>query len=134
MRYVLVNDAQYGGGGGYFAVHAAGNSSAREIGLHEVGHSFAGLADEYGGFQEMYLGTEPFEINVTTNPAGEKWAEWLGYIDPALGPVGGTVNGQTFVDAGETFNFSAYGFGPGEYTAPAMDSPTCSPAMPATTC
>ena len=195
MRYVLVNDMQYGGGGGYFAVYAAGNGNAREIGLHEIGHSFAGLADEYGGIQEMYLGTEPFEINVTTDPAGEKWAEWLGYVDPDLGPVGAyeggryydfgiyrptsdskmrtlgqpfdpiareefilgfyelvdpldgyddnvgtrydvqslsvdaidpavihvdwTVNGQTFVDAGETFNFAAYGFGSGEYTVTA---------------
>ena len=195
MRYVLVNDTQYGGGGGYFAVYAAGNGIAQDIALHEVGHSFAGLADEYGGFQEMYLGAEPLEINVTTNPAGEKWAEWLGYVDPILGTVGAyeggryydfgiyrptsdskmrslgqpfdpiareefildfydlvdpldgyddnagtrydvqslsvdtidpavidvdwTVNGETFVDAGETFNFAAYGFGPGEYTVTA---------------
>jgi Ca2+-binding RTX toxin-like protein len=195
MRYVLVNDTQYGGGGGYFAVYAAGNGIARDIALHEVGHSFAGLADEYGGIPEVYLGTEPAEINVTTNPAGEKWAEWLGYVDPVLGPVGAyeggryydfeiyrptldskmrilgqpfdpiaceefildfyalvdpldgyeenagtrydvqslsvdtidpavinvdwTVNGQTFVDVGETFSFAAYGFGSGEYTVTA---------------
>jgi Ca2+-binding RTX toxin-like protein len=195
MRYVLVNDTQYGGGGGYFAVYAAGNGIARDIALHEVGHSFAGLADEYGGIQQMYLGAEPVEINVTTNPAGEKWAEWLGYVDPVLGTVGAyeggryydfgiyrptldskmnilgqpfdpiareefilgfyelvdpldgyddnagtrhdvqslsvdaidpavihidwTVNGQTFADAGEIFNFAAHGLGPGEYTVTA---------------
>ena len=195
MRYVLVNDTTYGGGGGYFAVYAAGNSSAREVALHEVGHSFARLADEYGGIQETYSGSEPGEINVTTNPAGEKWAEWLGYDDPVLGLVGAyeggryydfgifrptldskmrileqpfdaiareafvlgfyalvdpldsyddnvgtrhdvqslsvdvidpavirvdwTVNGQTFVDAGETFSFAAYGLGSGEYSVTA---------------
>ena len=195
MRYVLVNDTTYGGGGGYFAVYAAGNSSAREVALHEVGHSFARLADEYGGIQETYSGSEPGEINVTTDPAGGKWAEWLGYDDPVLGPVGAyeggryydfgifrptldskmrileqpfdpiareafvlgfyglvdpldsyddnvgtrydvqslsvdvidpavihvdwTVNGQTFVDAGETFSFGAYGLGSGDYTVTA---------------
>ena len=93
MRYVLVNDTQYGGGGGYFAVYAAGNGIAQEIALHEVGHSFAGLADEYGGIPQMYLGAEPVEINVTTNPAGEKWAEWLGYVDPILGTVGAYEGG-----------------------------------------
>jgi len=195
MTYVLVNDTTYGGGGGVFAVYAAGNSSAREVALHEVGHSFARLADEYGGIPEMYPGSELAAINVTTNPAGEKWAEWLGYIDPVLGAVGAyeggsyydfgifrptfdskmrslgqpfdpiaqeafvigfygyvdpldshddnagtrhdvqslsvdvidpavirvdwTVNGQTFVDVGETFSFGAYGLGPGEYTVTA---------------
>src|SRR5215204_6725812 len=70
MRYVLVNDSKYGGGGGSFGVYSAGNGDAREIALHEIGHSFAGLADEYGG------GTEPGPINVTKNSSGAKWAEW----------------------------------------------------------
>lgn len=95
MRYVLVNDIKYGGGGGYFSVFAAGNSSAQEIGLHEMGHSFAGLADEYGG-NGTYSGPEPSQINVTTDSSGAKWAEWLGYNDPVLGVVGAYEGGLQY--------------------------------------
>jgi Ca2+-binding RTX toxin-like protein len=195
MRYVLVNDTKYGGGGGYFAVFAAGNSSAQEVGLHEIGHSFAGLADEYGGNPGTYTGSEPLQANVTTNSFGAKWAEWLGYNDPELGVVGAyeggfyydhgiyrptdnskmrsldrpfdpiareefvhnfyqfvdpldghddnvgtkfnvqtlsvdvidpavisvdwTVNGQTFVNAGEIFSFADHGFDNGSYSVTA---------------
>jgi IgA Peptidase M64/FG-GAP-like repeat len=91
MRYVLVNDAKYGGGG-YFGVYAAGNPSAREVALHEIGHSFAGLADEYGD-PGLYVGLEPSAINVTKSASGAKWAEWLGYNDPVLGTVGAYEGG-----------------------------------------
>jgi hypothetical protein len=87
MRYVLVNDTQYGGGGGLFGVYAAGNSFAQDVALHETGHSFAGLADEYGGNPGTYMGAEPSQIDITTDPTGAKWAEWLGYNDPVLGVV-----------------------------------------------
>ena len=55
MTFVTVNDTQYGGGGGLYAVYAGGNANAREVAVHEVGHSFAGLADEYGGDPTRYL-------------------------------------------------------------------------------
>ena len=42
----MVNASQYGGGGDASSVYAGGNSSATEIALHALGHSFAGLADE----------------------------------------------------------------------------------------
>ncbi|MDA9185178.1 M64 family metallopeptidase [Gammaproteobacteria bacterium] len=43
---VLVNDAEYGGSGGGFAV-ASMHSAAIDLVLHETGHSFGRLADEY---------------------------------------------------------------------------------------
>jgi len=79
MRFVSVNETKYGGGGGYFATYAGGNSDALEIALHEVAHSFADLADEYGGSTQRYVGSEPSAVNLTTNPTGAKWAHWLGY-------------------------------------------------------
>jgi hypothetical protein len=45
---LLVNDREYGGAGGYIAI-ASTHPETVEIVLHEVGHSFAFLADEYGG-------------------------------------------------------------------------------------
>ena len=43
---ILVNDTTYGGSGGAVAV-ASMNAASAEITLHEMGHSFALLADEY---------------------------------------------------------------------------------------
>lgn len=46
IALILVNSTKYGGGGGSYAV-ASINSYSYEIMLHEMGHSIAGLADEY---------------------------------------------------------------------------------------
>ncbi len=43
---MIVNDGEYGGSGGFPAITSI-NSQAREIVVHELGHSFAGLGDEY---------------------------------------------------------------------------------------
>lgn len=89
MRLVTTNSDKYGGAGGYYAVYAGGNHAAYELALHELGHSFAGLADEYGyGGPRTYSGTEPSAPNSTTDPDGSKWAHWMGYDDPNLGEVG----------------------------------------------
>ena len=88
MQSVTVNDTRYGGSGGSYAVCAGGNSSAREVALHEVAHSFSGLADEYGGSTTTYAGSEPTEINVTKNASGAKWSQWLGYNQPGVGVIG----------------------------------------------
>ncbi|MEM8679757.1 MAG: M64 family metallopeptidase, partial [Planctomycetota bacterium] len=88
-RLGLVNDTKYGGCGGQWAVYAAGNSSAADIGVHELGHSLGGLADEYfsPGF---YNGPEPSSVNLTANPDSGKWDRWVGYNDPdtPIGPIG----------------------------------------------
>lgn len=95
MRFVTVNDTQYGGTGGLFAVYAGDNAAALEVALHEVGHSFAGLADEYnyGGYPGAYVGPEPGQPNLTTDPTGAKWAAWLGYDQPGIGTIGAYEGG-----------------------------------------
>jgi hypothetical protein len=93
MRFVTVNDTQYGGGGGTYAVYAGGNPTALEVALHEVGHSFAGLADECRGDPTAYTGPEPGQPNVTTDPTGAKWAAWLGYDQPGIGLIGAYEGG-----------------------------------------
>jgi IgA peptidase M64 len=98
MRLVTVNDTRYGGGGGTWAVYAGGNGQAPEVALHELGHSFSGLADEYGG-PGTYGGGEPSELNVTINSAGTKWSQWLGYNQPVIGTIGAYQGGRYF-DAG----------------------------------
>jgi len=82
MRLGSINSEKYGGGGGQWAVWAAGNTSALDIAIHEVGHSFAKLADEYYTSGQSWGGGEPSEVNVTSDPSLGKWDRWLGYDDP----------------------------------------------------
>ncbi|TWU60396.1 IgA Peptidase M64 [Rubripirellula tenax] len=98
MRIGIVNNAKYGGGGGQWAVYAGGNGSAREVAVHEVGHSFARLADEYFTAGTVASGSEPSEVNVTANPNTGKWDRWVGYDDPDnnIGPIGYYEGGRYF--------------------------------------
>ncbi len=90
MLLGTVNDSQYGGCGGQWGVYAGANSAANEIALHEIGHSFANLADEYFYTNDHYSGPEPSQWNVTADPNSGKWDRWLGYDDPDsdIGPIG----------------------------------------------
>ena len=78
---ILVNNETYGGGGifGQFSTAAAGNDWANYLFVHEFGHHFAGLADEYYtspvAYQSSGARMEPWEPNVTAlrDPAKLKW-------------------------------------------------------------
>jgi hypothetical protein len=62
---VVVNDPEYGGSGGAVAV-ASTNTLVVELVLHELGHSFGLLADEYDTDPELCESSlEPAEPNVT---------------------------------------------------------------------
>lgn len=68
---ILANTDNYGGGGIYnsYVLTAAHNRWAMPVVVHEFGHSFAGLADEYfydDGTDQYDLHTEPWEPNITT--------------------------------------------------------------------
>ncbi len=70
---VLVNTDKYGGGGfyNYLNLTAAKHPLADKVFVHEFGHAFAGLADEYWTSDvatEDYYDTtkEPWEPNITT--------------------------------------------------------------------
>lgn len=68
---VLVNGQRYGGGGIYnsYTLTDAHGPSFRPVVVHEFGHSFGGLGDEYpyGEDDPMYFpDTEPWEPNLTT--------------------------------------------------------------------
>ena len=68
---VLVNTDRYGGGGIYnsYNLTYAHGDNFRPVVVHEFGHSFGGLGDEYpyGDDDPMYFAdTEPWEPNLTT--------------------------------------------------------------------
>ena len=81
---ILANTDMYGGGGIYnnFVLSAAHNESANPVVVHEFGHSFGGLADEYfydDAFETSYPDdTEPWEPNITTLvDFNSKWKDML---------------------------------------------------------
>jgi hypothetical protein len=78
---ILTNTETYGGGGiyGLFSTAAANGEWAPYLFVHEFGHHFAGLADEYYTSDVSYENpvnvTEPYEPNVTAllDPTNLKW-------------------------------------------------------------
>ena len=80
---IIVNGKTYGGGGIFnlYATVASDNMWSGYVGVHEFGHHFAGLADEYYTSDVAYLSTEkktePWEPNVTAllDPANLKWKD-----------------------------------------------------------
>jgi hypothetical protein len=83
---IMINSNRYGGGGIYNWQTVFTNRSLWRdyVFLHEFGHGFAGLADEYFTSSVAYLdintpGVEPLEANITasTDPDKVKWKEYL---------------------------------------------------------
>ncbi len=100
MRFVTLNSTKYGGGGGTYAVYAGNDPSSTEIALHELGHSFAHLGDQYDyGDSGNYSGSEPSEPDVTKFSSGDKWSEWLGYDQPGVGVIG-AYEGARYYETG----------------------------------
>lgn len=71
--YILVNTEKYGGGAilNHYNVSVNSNKKAGKIFIHELGHGFAGLGDEYydssTSYNDFYnLEVEPWEPNITT--------------------------------------------------------------------
>nr|WP_315468653.1 M64 family metallopeptidase [uncultured Undibacterium sp.] len=90
---VLVNTPLYGGAGGSIAWASAGNRLASELALHEIGHSFAELQDEYVDSvvaKDFPLSATAFRNSphVTDSLARIPWQDWMGYRDGELGAVG----------------------------------------------
>ena len=70
---VVVNDTQYGGSGGQFATSSV-NEAASEISIHEIGHSFAGLADEY--WAGAQFARERPNMTRESSESRVKWSNW----------------------------------------------------------
>jgi len=95
---ILLFDGRKYGGGGIFnlwATCASDTEPAPYVFVHEFGHSFAGLADEYYSSQVSYEdfvppGSEPWEPNVTAllDPAKLKWRDLVAADTPLPTPWG----------------------------------------------
>jgi hypothetical protein len=89
---ILINDNRYGGGGIYnlyTTTYTRNDAPGQEwqmdyVYVHEFGHCFGGLGDEYYSSQVSYndfyqKGIEPWEPNITAlnNPATLKWKSFV---------------------------------------------------------
>jgi len=84
--YIMVNHDRYGGGGIYnfYCTFTTDNIWSQYLMVHEFGHSFFGLADEYytseSVIEDFYPpGYEPVEPNITAllNPDNVKWGDLI---------------------------------------------------------
>ena len=98
--YILVNSNNYGGGGFYnfYSMSTSGNMSSSSVIVHEFGHAFAGLGDEYeepdNPLALLYnLNVEPWEANLTTLVDFEsKWADLVASGTPIPTPNNSQYN------------------------------------------
>ena len=93
---ILANTDNYGGGGIFnsYVLTAAHNRYALPVVVHEFGHSFGGLADEYyydDQYEESYHSdAEPWEPNITTLfDFDSKWKDMMGKDGVGLHEGGG---------------------------------------------
>ncbi len=92
--YVIVNTKKYGGGGVYnsYGLSMADHPTTAEVFVHEFGHSFAGLGDEYYtsevAYEDFYnLKVEPWEPNLTTLVNFDsKWKSMINSTTPQPTP------------------------------------------------
>jgi IgA peptidase M64/peptidase M64-like protein len=91
---ILANNRTYGGGGIFnlYSTVAADNAFANYVFVHEFGHHFAGLADEYYTSSVAYASAtnrvEPWEPNATAllDPAHLKWRDLVSPNTPIPTP------------------------------------------------
>lgn len=104
---ILANTAEYGGGGilNSYTLTAADHPLMPPVVVHEFGHSFGGLADEYF-YDDQYSSlyppdTEPWEPNITTLADFKtKWSDMLPPATPIPTPTQGRDSAQIGVYEG----------------------------------
>ncbi|MGD0617799.1 MAG: IgA Peptidase M64 [Bryobacteraceae bacterium] len=80
---IIVNGRKYGGGGIFnlYATVSSDNAYTPYVFVHEFGHHFAGLADEYYTSDVSYskdeVRPEPWEPNATADPHAAKWKDLI---------------------------------------------------------
>ncbi|MCQ2144424.1 MAG: IgA Peptidase M64 [Bacteroidales bacterium] len=91
---IIANETKYGGGGiyGSYAMGTSDNELSDIVFVHEFGHSFAALGDEYYtsavAYEDYYpAGVEPWEPNITNQTDfNAKWADMVAEGTPLPTP------------------------------------------------
>lgn len=103
---IVVNSATYGGGGGALATNSV-HVNGPKVSVHEVGHSFADLADEYTAPGGTYSGQRPSRANVDTLYLTPKWDLWVDETTPLPTPDNATYTST--IGAFEGAQYKDYG-------------------------
>jgi hypothetical protein len=82
---MVVNDTQYGGSGGSVLISSV-NSASPEIVVHESGHNFGKLTDEYSSAYPGWVPVEYPNATAQTNRALIKWTAWIAASTPIPTP------------------------------------------------
>lgn len=112
---IIVNTEEYGGGGIYnsYTLTAAHHPTFKPVVVHEFGHSFGGLGDEYFYEEDVMtdtypLNVEPWEPNISTRvDFSSKWEDMLPAGVPVPTPL--QMNKQYLVGVYEGGGYSAKG-------------------------
>ncbi|SDI11052.1 T9SS type A sorting domain-containing protein [Winogradskyella thalassocola] len=90
---ILVNSPYYGGSGGQFPITSTGED-ASEIAIHELGHSFVDLKDEY--YPGDILAEEGINMTQETDPTLVKWKNWIGSNSVSIFPYATSGTASTW--------------------------------------
>ena len=123
--FIMVNTSRYGGAGvyGLFSIFPSDNEYDEYVMVHEFGHGFAGLGDEYYSsavaYEEFYpAGVEPWEPNITAllDPENPRWADLITEGTPCPTPPDPVAHGD-----GQIGCFEGAGYQPKGLYRPALD-------------
>jgi hypothetical protein len=118
LRAVVLNGDSWWNAGGVTMLWSGGHADAGGAALHEGGHGFHALADEYGNCEQGRVSREAsYGVNVSlvSNDSGGKWDGWIGYDhDPGTGMQGffGCEGGQTWRVSDNSMMNSLFGDDP----------------------
>ena len=121
--FIMVNSSRYGGAGIYnfFSIFVSDNEYDEYVFIHEFGHGFAGLADEYYSSSVAYSdfyprGVEPREPNITALLETPDKLKWKGLVKP-----GTPIPTPPENDAGRVGAFEGAGYSAKGLYRPAVD-------------
>jgi hypothetical protein len=113
-RAVVLNGSSWWNTGAATMLWSGGNADAPGAALHEGGHGFHQLADEYCAAGSGTscgpdtngtgtTGAESAEVNSTGNPAttGGKWDLWIGFNQTGATGIQSTFQGSRYLDSGQ---------------------------------
>ena len=106
FRSVVLNGSSWWNSGGTIMMWSGGNADGPGGALHEGGHGFHSLSDEYGNCEQGRVSSEAtYGVNVSlmNGNSGGKWEGWIGYTQtPGTG-----IQGFNGCDGGATWRPSA---------------------------
>jgi hypothetical protein len=110
---LMANSSRYGGGAiyNYYTAFVSDNEYDDYLAVHEFGHGFGGLADEYYtssvAYNEFYpRGVEPWEPNITALLPGET-LKWEAFVEEPT-PVPTPVDDERFASKVGAFEGAGY--------------------------